>query len=294
MSSEKTKCIITSASNKFFPSLINMLGSMEINFPQHPDVYVYDLGLFYTLRKELGSIPWVHVLDIPHFAPHWRACYTWKTYILNNPLADLNFYMDAGCEVLRPLDPLFEKIDNNGYIAVSQGKEVTMKDVTPMSYFKMYELDEKFKDAEIIAAGLFGFKKDSIATTVTQKLYEAGVKGLCLGYSIKDQWKNKGVNKTDVVPDCTIFRHDTTMISVILYKYVPNLIIEPIESFSGSLVGKEYGQYLWNYRLNFSKLKLTNTTLLHKKFSLFASINRIFIKIFLVLKAINRMIKRLP
>ncbi len=271
-----------------------MLGSLHQNFPNHPDVFVYDLGLFYTFRRELKKIPWIKVLDIPHFTPHWRACYTWKTYILNNPLADLNFYLDAGCQVLQPLEPLFEKIDNQGYLAISQGNEVLMKGVCPVSYFEMYDLDKKFMDAEIIAGGIFGFKKDSMISPVTQKLYESGVKGLCLGYSKNEQWKNKGINKTDVVPDCKMFRHDTTLISILLYKYVPNIVIEPIELFSGSFFGREKGQYIWSIRLNYSKLEFTAASILNKKFNIQSALNRVYIQTFLILKYINKKVKRLP
>ena len=163
----KNTCIITSASTKFFPSLINLLGSIAKNYPNHPDVYVYDIGLFFTMRKELESISWVHVLDVPHFVPHWRACYTWKTYILNTPLAEHNLYIDAGCQVLRPLDDVFTKIESQGYLAVSQGLTVNIQDITPQEYLDMYHLSPEDAKAEVITAGIFGCKKDAVITPVT-------------------------------------------------------------------------------------------------------------------------------
>ncbi len=286
--------MITSASNKFFPCLIDMLGSLHKNYPNHPNVFICDLGLSYPFKQELSQIPWVKILPVPHFCLHWRSCYTWKTYILNTPLADLNFYIDAGCEILAPLDPLFEKINNQGYLAVSQGHEVLMRDITPISYFKVYGLDEKFMNSEIIAAGVFGFKKNSVISTVTEKLYDAGEQGLCLGYSQNEQWKNKGVNKTAIVPDCKMFRHDTTILSVLLYKNIPNLIVEPLSAFNGELLGGGQKQYILTRRLNFRTLKFTDPSILHEKSSILAVLNRFFIKAFLALKEVNRRVKKLP
>lgn len=286
-----SKALITSASSKFFPSLINMLGSLHKNYPDHPNVYVYDLGLFYTFRKELENIPWVKVVDVPHFAPFWRACYTWKTYMLNTPFADLNFYMDSGCEVLKPLESVFAKIQAQDYFTVSQGTEARMKHVTPQKLFDLYGLEEKFKEYEVITGGIFGFKANSSISSATAMLFEGGVKGLCMGYSAAERWKSKGVNKTDIVPDCKMFRHDTTLISVILYKEVPDLKVEPMDNFFPAKNAFP-GQLVWNLRMNYDKLDFTKIELLHKNASLTSVFNRLFIKVFILLKRANKAIKK--
>lgn len=288
------KCIITSASDKFFPSLINFLGSLHTNYPDHPEVYVYDIGLFPLFRHELEEISWVHVLDVPHFVKHWRACYTWKTYILNTPHADLNLYIDAGAEILQSLEPLFEKINKQGYLAVSQGPAVSLADVTPPEFFARFELSKEYETKEVITAGIFGFKKNPNVSVVTKDLYDAGAEGLCLGFSKNEQWKNKGLNATDIVPDCKMFRHDTTMISVLLYKYITDLAIEPVEHFSSNLFGKEKGQYIWNNRQNFKILEYVDRKILNSDAKIAATFNRMCISGFLLIKWINRKIKRLP
>jgi hypothetical protein len=287
----KTKCIITSASNKFFPSLLNFLGSIKTNYPNHPDIYVYDLGLFYTFRKELESIPWVHVLDVPHFVPHWRSCYTWKTYILNTPLTELNFYIDAGCQILKSLDTLFDKIDEQGYLAVSQGAHVVIKDITPQEYLNLYQLTENDAQQNVITAGIFGFKKDSPIKKVTEELYQAGLQKLCLGFSQGELWKNKGVNKTDFIRDCKMFRHDTTLITILLRKNIPNATIEPVESFS-SIKEKSAEQFIWNFRLNYKKLTFIHYNILHKKINFYTTINRLYTYTFIVIKRITNNIKQ--
>ena len=276
----ENKSIITSASDKFFPSLLNLIGSIKDKNPDHPTIYVYDLGLNYFFKKELENIHKVKVLNIPKFVPHWRACYTWKTYILNNPLSKLNLYIDAGCQVLKSLDELFNKIDTNNYLAVSQGSSVKIKDITPREYFDIFNIEKNIGDEEVITAGIFGFKKDTNISTVTDEIYKSGINKYCLGYSPSEIWKNKGVNKTEFIRNCQMFRHDTTMISLLLRKYIDNIIVEPVELFSD----KEHtspNQYIWNMRMNYSKLKY-----IYKKYNIYSYINNIYIYIFIKLKTI--------
>jgi hypothetical protein len=287
----KNNCIITSASDKFFPSLLNFLGSIEANYPNHPDVYIYDLGLFYTFRKELESIPWVHILRVPHFVSHWRSCYTWKTYILNTPLAENNLYIDAGCQVLKNLDPLFEKINSQSYMAVSQGTAVNIQDITPQEYLDRYGLTPQDAQSQVITAGIFGFKKDSAIKRVTEELYKAGVGGLCLGFSQGELWKNKGPNKTLYIRDCKMFRHDTTLLTIILKKEIPDAIIEPIEFFSSNKETSD-NQYIWNFRLNYKNLDFIKSDILHKNFNLHASLNRVYVTIFITIKTLANKLKK--
>jgi len=282
------KAIITSASNKYFPSLINFIGSIKVHYQNHPTIYVYDLGLNFLFKKEITQIEGVKILEIPKFTNHWRSCYTWKTYILNTPIADLNFYIDSGCQILKPLDEIFEKINTQGYLFVSQGKEVLMKDITPLEYLGLLDIDNEILNNEVVAAGIFGFKNNSKIKEITSKLYDSGLSGLCLGFSKNEQWKNKGVNKNDFVRDCKMFRHDTTLLSLFIYKNQNQYIIEDIDNFSGDKDTKE-GQILWNMRMNYSSLdyvynRYSENLIVH-------SINRVYIFIFMILKKINKCIK---
>jgi hypothetical protein len=203
--------------------------------------------------------------------------------MLNTPLADLNFYIDAGNQILKPLDELFEKINRQDYLLVSQGNEVSVEDITPREYMDIFELGSEFYNKEIIAAGIFGFKKNSSISTLTNKLYNTGVSGLCLGFSKNEQWKNKGRNENTFVRDCKMFRHDTTMITILVYKYMSNPIIEPIENFSGEDT-KSPEQYMWNLRMNYSTLRYPTTLKLN-------FVTKVFLFLFFKAKAINHFIK---
>jgi hypothetical protein len=286
---KESRALITSASNKFFPSLINLLGSIAKNYPEHPDVYVYDLGLFFTFRKELESIPWVHVLDIPHFVPHWRSCYTWKTHILNTPIADINFYLDAGNQVLRPLDSIFDEISLVGYFAVEQG--VSIDRITPSNYRKVFNLPDEQYEHNSITAGIFGFKSNGPIQPVMNKLYHMGSEGLCLGYSKNEMWKSKGVNKTDIVRDCEMFRHDTTLISLLLKQEVNDLMVHEVQKYGGSISDHDDPeQYIWNMRMNYVWLPYLQSKVLHKRFRVYALLNRFIIYAFLILRQIRLII----
>lgn len=284
------RCIITSASNKFFPSLLNLLGSFEQKYPDHPHIYVYDLGLSSIFRKELESIEWLTVIDIPHFSPFWRSCYTWKAYIFENPIAETNLYIDAGCEILRPLDEMFDTIRKSGYITVEQGANLEL--ITPKEYKSIFPIDPKFYDEHCVTAGIFGFKKNSSVTSALHELYDCAIAGLCLGFSPTELWKNKGKNKTAFVRDCKMFRHDTTMLNLVLRKHIPNLEIQDVDKYGGdSSPEKHPEQLIWNFRMNYRTLRYISASALHKNPPFIAKVNRLIVFAFMKARSLRLTLK---
>ncbi|MBI5530076.1 MAG: hypothetical protein HY918_01070 [Candidatus Doudnabacteria bacterium] len=280
------KAIITAASNKFFPSLINLLGSIKANYPNHPKIFVYDLGLFWSYREELKKIENVEVLPMPKFCRHWRQCYTWKTYIFYKPLARLNFYIDAGSQVLYPLDEVFEFIERDDYFAVSQVLPLNM--ITPIEYRRIFSISEEYYSKECVTAGIFGFKENSKVTPILNELYDAAVCGLCLGLSPRDSYRNKGPHKSDFVRNCELFRQDTTLLSLILRKYLNNFIIHDINRYAAISLDKQgQKQLIWNVRMNYLTLNYLNTKFLHRKSSLILYLNRLIVRTFLFLRVIK-------
>ncbi|MFA5879713.1 MAG: hypothetical protein WC860_06010 [Candidatus Margulisiibacteriota bacterium] len=284
------KCIITSASNKFFPSLINLIGSIKVNYPNHPDIYVYDLGLFYTFKKELESIEKVHIIKMPHFCSFWRSCYTWKTYIFNNPLAKLNFYIDAGSQILRPLDEIFDIIEKDNYFTVIQ--KVNLETITPPEYLNLFDIDTKYYKQYVIAAGIFGFKNEPNINKILSKLHEASISGLCLGFSPTEQWKNKGNNKNPFIRNCMGFRHDSTLLNLVLIKYLGNFKKHEIEKYGNDHSPNEHPeQLIWNFRMNYTKLQYLNKKYLNSKKVFISLFNLIILKLFLKLRIIRLILK---
>jgi hypothetical protein len=278
-------CIITSASNKFFPSVLNLIGSIKANYPQHPPLFLYNLGLLPSYIKELKEVHGVTVLEVPHFVSHWRSCYTWKTYVLNTPLADLNFYIDAGSEVVKPLDEIFEAIETDGYFAIEQNSPLAMN--LPQEYRSIFSVDEPLCSLPLLTAGIVGFKKDSFVSPLMRELYDAGIAGLCLGFSPKEQWKNKGVNKNIFIRNCEMFRHDTTLFTIIMRKHIANLKVHSVKKYANDAltIDPSSDTVIRNFRMNYKKLSYATPTFF---------INKILMGMFLNMKALNRLIKRLP
>jgi hypothetical protein len=253
----ENQVIITAASNKFFPSLVNLIGSIKDKYPDHPTLYVYDLGLFPSFRRELKSIGNLKLLEVPKFSHFWRKCYTWKTYILSHPLGRLNFYLDAGCQVLKPLNEAFEIIERDDYFAVAQN--VALKIITPNEYKDIFQIDAKYYDQTCVTAGIFGFKQGSVITRVTNKLFSAGKAGLALGFSPKDLWKNKGVDQTEFVRECEIFRHDTTLLSLLLRQELGDFVLQSQDKFGAAHARDQHPeQVIWNLRMNYLTLDYVN------------------------------------
>jgi len=276
----KSKALITSCSNKFFPSVINLLTSIKVNYPEHPPIYVYDLGLFYTFRKELEIIEGVTVISMPTFCPNWRSCYTWKTYIFAHALADLNFYLDAGCQVQQPLDKDFEIIEKNDYLAIDVG--VTLDELIPNDYKIMFSVPGRYDKLTGISAGIFGFKNTSSMIQMLSKSYAAACTGLSLGFSPDNLWRNKGKDKTIFIRQCKFFRHDQSLLNLFFrlqFGDLPNVISH--ENYDSSSKKKIPTQRIWHSRLQAKKLEYTQINLLHpniKICTLFYT-NRILIRL---------------
>ncbi len=258
----KSKALITSCSNKFFPSVINLLTSIKVNYPEHPPIYVYDLGLFYTFRRELEQIEGVTVISMPHFCPHWRACYTWKTYIFAHPPADLNFYLDAGCQVLKPLDEDFEIIERNDYLMIDVG--VTLGDLIPNEYKVMFSVPDSYNELTGFSAGIFGFKNTNIIVETLGKSYAAAYNGLSLGFSPDNLWRNKRKDKNIFIRQCRFFRHDQSLLNLFFrLQFDDQLNVLSHDNYANSGKNKTPTQRIWHSRLQADKLEYTQINSLH-------------------------------
>jgi len=284
------RAIITSASNKFFPSLINLLGSIKHNYPTASQIFVYDLGLSTPFRKELELIEGVTCISMPKFVPFWRSCYTWKSYIFAHPQARLNFYLDAGCQVLRPLDTIFEAIDRDGYFLIYQGG--TFADIVPNSYKEQFNVSKELDNLQCLHAGIFGFKVGSQAEQPIAFAYQAARDGLAIGFSVYEQWRNKGVDKNNIIRDCRVFRHDMTLLNIGFRKaYGDSLRIHSVEQYAGGK-GDHPEQYIWQMRLGYRSLDFLSPSSLHLRSGPLVWFNRLVVGGMIIIKNINIAFKR--
>jgi len=267
---EKSRAIITAVSNKFFPSVLNLINSIRANYDTEIEIHVYDLGLSRIFRNELERIEFVHVIDMPHFCEHWRSCYTWKTYIFTKPFATYNLYLDAGCQIDGTLDAAFEKIVANGYFVIEQGP--LLADIVPEEYTQICSIDEKYYSEAYIDAGVFGFDKSVTMRNLTGSVYNAARAGLCLGFSPQDTWRNRGKNKSIFVRDCKQFRHDMTVLNIFLRKHIGDLEV------SDSL-------NILKIRMNYRRLRYVNKKMKYRQNTFAVSyINRCLVNGFILMR----------
>lgn len=288
-----SRAIITSCSDKFFPSVINLLSSLKANYPNHPPIYVYDLGLFYTFRRELELIEGVTVLPVPPFCPHWRACYAWKTYILAHPFADLNFYIDAGCQILKPLDEDFDIIAKEGMLLVDTG--CPFEDLVPKEYRSIFDMDQSLDKETTFSAGIIGFTNTPEIMQVFKKSYEAAIVGLTLGFSANNLWRNKGKDKNIFTRSSNYFRHDQTVINLFFKKYLSKnkIPFQSHDNYNHLQTRDNPKQRIWQLRLTYKKLEYTQIQNLHPKKKILFRFNRLVISLMLLMKNLNRQLKTL-
>jgi len=281
-------CLITAASNRFFPSLLNLIGSIKANYPDHPKIYVYSIGLLTVFKNELKQIDNLEVIETPHFCLFWRKCYTWKAYIFNQPLGELNLFLDAGNQVLQPLDEMFDQIEKNGYLAVSQGGQ--LEQTVPPEYKKILSLKSGFEKEPYITSGIFGFKSSNeIISQVRDEVYQAALSGMCLGYSPSEQHRNKGKDKTFFIRDCQTFRHEQTLLNILLRKYLGDFKINPINKYAGwQSPHEDPKQLIWNLRRNYIKLEYAG-----RVFKKNARLKRSVLNLFFLTLSLKRKIRNL-
>ena len=199
------KMIITAASSTFGPSLLALLGSLNLNWPDHPPIRVYDIGLDDNTLHVLKDNN-VEVIKVPEFCPHWQKHFTWKIWCWNDAPASKIFWMDAGLVVLKPLDEVFHAIDNIGYFVVPTYHPLVEN--ASESACKGCGVDTGFRDGKVTLAGTFiGFKKEG---KILQILKEA------LSVALTEKY---------IAATERMHRHDQAIISLLFYRELGNVLM---------------------------------------------------------------------
>jgi hypothetical protein len=228
------RLIITAASSEYGPSLLALLGSLNLHWPDHPPILVYDIGLDDSTLLKLSEHK-ISVKKVPAFCPHWRDHYTWKIWCLNDAPAQNILWMDAGLVVLQPLEEIFLAIETQGYFVVTnyelldqEASEEACEGCGVPITFRMGKLS--------LAAGLMGFKKTGIALKVLQKaLSVALVERFIISSSYTHRWEQ-------------------AIISLLMYKYYHNIIYSDGIVYLGWLSPQQSpAQKVWAHRRSLRK-----------------------------------------
>lgn len=130
----------TAADKDYYKILLNLIGSIHThNFDKLGGIAVFDIGLTEDQIKMLNAIEKVTVnkIEMVHpdllkyfktthagrFTPGW---YAWKFVVLKQALELFPYvlWVDAGTTALKPLDDLFNYIDQTGYFLCNMGDKV--------------------------------------------------------------------------------------------------------------------------------------------------------------------------
>ena len=199
------RMIITAASSIYGPSLLALLGSLNLNWSGHPRVRVYDIGLDDETLQILDNHK-IEVVKVPKFCSHWQKHFTWKIWCWNDAPASKILWMDAGLVVLRPLDEVFQAIDNIGYFVVPTYHPLVEN--ASVSACKGCGVDAGFRNGKVtLAGGFIGFKKED---KIQQVLKEA------LSISLTEEY---------MAATERMHRHDQAIISLLLYRELGNVLM---------------------------------------------------------------------
>ena len=193
--------IITAASESYAKQLLALLGSLESNWPSHPPVVVYVLGLPISVVDSLESRN-VEVRKVPEFCPHWRQHFTWKIWCWNDIDAETFLWIDAGAVVLSPLEEIFPHIKSTGYLVVPNYR-LLVEEASEEACVGV-GVAPSFREGKTTLAGNFiGFDK-------ANKLIAS-----ILDEAIKLALEEKNIKATDPK-----HRHDQALISLLIYKNI--------------------------------------------------------------------------
>ncbi len=194
--------IVTAASEKYADSLYSLIGSLNCNWPTHPPIRVYDLGLSSKTIEFLTKSE-IEVLNIDPFCQHWREHYTWKVWCICEQKAEIVIWMDAGVLVLEPLDEILRIAKEQGYFIVPNYQFLDYE--ASMFACKGCGVDYNFRLGKgSVAATFMVFRKNNLISTLLEEALSV--------VRIEEHIKAVDVRN----------KHDQAIISLLIYKYFPN------------------------------------------------------------------------
>jgi hypothetical protein len=223
------RMIITAASAAFGPSLLALLGSLTLNWPDHPPIRIYDIGLDKVTLAELKRHQ-IDVVPVPPFCSHWRKHFAWKIWCWNDAPAREILWMDAGLVVLQPLGEIFDAIGQLGYFTVPTFHLLTEN--ASVQACRGCGVDPSFRKEKLTLAGtVIGFKKEGLMDDLLKE---------ALSIALVEE-NIASVEKTH--------RHDQMIISLLLYKHLGQVVMSDGIVYCGWLSPQQTpGQKVWVHR----------------------------------------------
>jgi hypothetical protein len=227
------RLILTAASQPYGPSLLALLGSLNLNWPDHPPVRVYDIGLTAETLEPLAEAG-VEVVPVPAFVPHWRKHFTWKLWCWNEAPARDIFWLDAGSAVLQPMPEVLKALDAFGYFLVPTYH--SLEENASLAACEGCGVPPEARNGRMtVAAGAAGFRKE-------------GVVGAVLEEALEVAQTERFIAATE-----PLHRHDQALLSLLMYKHLGELVLADGLIYGGWKSPREVpGQKLWAHRRGMS------------------------------------------
>jgi hypothetical protein len=229
MADPASRLIVTAASDEFAPSLLALLGSLTLNWPQHPPVLVYDLGLAPDTRALLAQNQ-IDVRAVPAFCAHWRRHFTWKLWCLDDAPALDVLWLDAGLLLLAPLPEIFTAVERRGYFLVPN-QELLDWEASEQAC-RGCGLPLEFRAGKpTLAGGLMAFRKRGPSGTVVKEALRVAL------------------DEANIAATTVAHRHDQALVSLLAHRH-----LAPVATAAASVYLGEHaplvtpGQKVWVHR----------------------------------------------
>lgn len=229
MAQQQQQFIVTAASAAYGKSLLALLGSLNLNWPDHPPVRIYDIGLDAETIGLLRS-EGLDIFPVPAFCPHWRRHFTWKIWCFNDVKADFFLWIDAGYVVLEPLWEAFSFMDKTGFFTVPNYHlldwEASSQACLGCGLSPDYRIGKR-----TFAGGLMGFKRTPVNIGLLQEALTIAL------------------HEPNIMATETTHRHDQAILSLLLYKYYKTPVFSDGLVFLGWKSPRQVpGQKVWAHR----------------------------------------------
>jgi hypothetical protein len=223
------RAILTASSTAYEPSLLALVGSLNLNWPSHPPVIAYDLGMTSTTCSRLRDAG-VIVRAVDAFCSHWRSHFAWRFWCMKEMRVRAYFWLDAGVCVLRPLDEVFAAIETLGYFCSTN--HWPLSSTTTAQQAALVGFDEAWvRRSASIDAGLHGLLREG-----------AGLRLIERGYEIALDEANLRATKP-------LHRHEQSLMTMLLHRFFDPVLYADSLIYGGwASPAQTVNQKLWVHR----------------------------------------------
>ncbi|NNJ27518.1 hypothetical protein LzC2_36230 [Planctomycetes bacterium LzC2] len=206
--------LATAASDSHAQSVLVQLGSLRANWPDHPPVTVYDLGMKPAFVAAIEPHA-ARVVRVPPFVPHWRRRMCWRGWVMRDLGKSLYIWLDGGVLALRPLTDMVQQTVERSYFC-STNLWPLLPNVNPRLKVHSGKTDEELGRIPSINSGIYGLDlADPRAAALRDEFYEMTL--------------DEGL----FTATHHLHRHDQPALTLLLWKYFGNVLYADARIYGG-------------------------------------------------------------